>query len=104
MLCTGKANETRLKTASEFQRSDLSGSPFSSSLIRHALYAIWRATETGEVTESLNWLRAEMPDYWPQREALIDVLRYLARTEIDHWRQDAAAARIVAGAVENDHV
>ena len=104
MLRTGKANETRLKTASEFQRSDLSGSPFSASLVRHALYAIWRATATGEVTESLNWLRTELPGYWPQREALIDVLRYLARTEIGHWRQDATAARIVAGAVENDHV
>ena len=104
MLRTGKANETRLKTASEFQRSDLSGSPFSTSLVRHALYAIWRATEIGEVTESLNWLRTELPDYWPQREALIDVLRYLARIEIDHWHQDAAAARVVAGAVENDHV
>ena len=104
MLRTGKANETRLKTASEFQRSDLSGSPFSASLVRHALYAIWRATATGEVTESLNWLRIEVTDYWPQREALIDILRYLARTEIGHWRQDAAAARIVAGAVENDHV
>ena len=104
MLRTGKANETRLKTASEFQRSDLGGSPFSASLVRHALYAIWRATETGEVTESLNWLRTELPNYWPQREALIDVLRYLAHTEINHWHQDAAAARVVAGAVENDHV
>ena len=104
MLRTGKANETRLKTASEFQRGDLGGSPFSASLVRHALYAIWRATETGEVTESLNWLRTELPNYWPQREALIDILRYLARTEITHWHQDAAAARVVAGAVENDHV
>lgn len=104
MLRTGKANETRLKTASEFQRSELSGSPFSASLVRHALYAVWRATETGEVTESLNWLRTELPDYWPQREALIAVLRYLARTEVEHWHEDAAAARVVAGAVENDHV
>ncbi|MXW50607.1 MAG: DUF1156 domain-containing protein [Gammaproteobacteria bacterium] len=104
MLLTGKANQTRLKTASEFQRSDLSGSLFSTSLVRHALYAIWRTTETGEVTESLNWLRTELPEYWPQRESLIDVLRYLARIEIDHWQQDAAAARVVAGAVENDHV
>lgn len=104
MLRTGKANETRLKTASEFQRSELSGSPFSASLVRHALYAVWRATETREVTESLNWLRTELPDYWPQREALIAVLRYLARTEVEHWHEDAAAARVVAGAVENDHV
>ena len=32
------------------------------------------------------------------------VLHYLAALEIDHWRQDAQTARLVAGAVENDHV
>ena len=100
LLHTGKANQTRLKTASEFKRSDLHGA----SLIRHALYAVWRAAETGDTAESLTWLRTELPNYWPQREALAAVLRYLAALEIDHWREDAQAARLVAGAVENDHV
>ena len=50
------------------------------------------------------WLRAELPDYWPQREALAALLRYLAAIDVDHWRADAAAARLVAGTVENDHV
>ena len=104
MLRTGKANETRLKTASEFQRRELGETVFGQSLVRHALYAVWRAAETGDVAGSLTWLRSELPDYWPQREALANVLRYLERTEIDHWRDDAEAARIVAGAVENDHV
>ena len=104
MLRTGKANETRLKTASEFQRRELGETAFGQSLVRHALYAVWRAAETGDVAGSLTWLRTELPDYWPQREALASVLRYLGRTEIDHWRDDAEAARIVAGAVENDHV
>ena len=100
LLHTGKANQTRLKTASEFKRSDLHGA----SLTRHALYAVWRAAETGDTTESLTWLRTELPNYWPQREALAAVLRYLATLQIDHWREDAQAARLVAGAVENDHV
>ena len=100
LLHTGKANQTRLKTASEFKRSDLHGA----SLVRHALYAIWRAAETGDTTESLTWLRTELPNYWPQREALADMLLYFAALEIDHWREDAQAARLVAGAVENDHV
>ena len=104
LLQTAKANETRLKTASEFGRRELRGSTFGNSLVRHALYAVWRAAESGEVANSLTWLRAELPDYWPQREALASVLRYLAAIEIEHWRKDAAAARIVAGAVENDHV
>ena len=100
LLHTGKANQTRLKTASEFKRGDLQGA----SLVRHALYAVWRAADTGDIAESLTWLRTELPDYWPQREALAAVLRYLAALQIDHWREDAQAARLVAGAVENDHV
>ena len=104
LLRTGKANKTRLKTASEFQRRELGESPFGQSLVRHALYAVWRAAESGDVAGSLRWLRTELADYWPQREALTSVLRYVAGIEIDHWHEDAAAARVVAGAVENDHV
>ena len=104
LLHTGKANRTRLKTASEFKRGDLGDTAFGRSLVRHALYAVWRAAESGEVADSLTWLRTELPDYWPQREALAAVLRYLAAIDVDHWREDATAARLVAGAVENDHV
>ena len=100
LLHTGKANETRLKTPSELQRADLADA----GLLRHALYAVWRAAATGDVTGSLTWLHAEFTDYWPQREAIGAVLRYLSALDIDHWRTDAGAARLVAGAVENDHV
>ena len=51
-----------------------------------------------------NWLRAELNEHWSRNEALVAVLRHLAAIDIDHWRDDAAAARLVAGAVENDHV
>ena len=104
LLHTGQANQTRLKTASEFRRRELGESPFGRSIVRHALYAVWRAAESGETVDSLTWLRTEIGDYWGQREALASVLRYLARLDIDHWNDDAAAAHVVAGAVENDHV
>lgn len=104
LLRTGKANEARLKTASEFSRRDLGESPFGRSLVRLALYAVWVAAETGDVAGSLTWLRTELDDYWSRKEALGAILRHLAAVDIDHWREDAAAARLVAGAVENDHV
>ena len=104
LLRTGKANETRLKTPSEFERQELGDSAFGRSLVRHALYAIWRTIQDETTTGALTWLRTELPDYWSQREALMGVLRYLATTDIDHWQPDAQAARLVAGAVENDHV
>lgn len=96
---TGKANQTHLKTATEFARTDQDGT-----LVRHTLYATWRATETGDTTESLTWLRDELPHYHgPACESVATVVRYLATMET-HWHEDAAAARLVAGAVENDHV
>ena len=74
-------------------------------LLRHALYAVWRAAETGDVTDGLTWLHTELgADYWSERPALGAVLRYLATRDIDRWHTDADAARLVAGAVENDHV
>ena len=83
---------------------DLGESPFGRSLVRQALYAVWVAAETGDVAGSLTWLRAELDDYSSRKEALGAILRHLAAIDIDHWREDAAAARLVAGAVENDHV
>ena len=101
LLHTGKANQTRLKTATEFASADQDGT-----LVRHALYATWRARETDDTTESLMWLRTELPAYYhgPARESAAAVLRFLANMDTNHWREDAAAARLVAGAVENDHV
>ena len=105
LVRTGKANETRLRTASEFARRELGGSAFGAGLVRRALYAVWRTAEDrGDAADGLRWLRAELPDYWPRRAALAAVLRYLAARRADHWREDAAAARVLAGAVENDHV
>ena len=104
LLRTGRANETRLKTASELRRQDLGSSSFGASLVRHALYAVWQAAESEDVADSVTWLRTELPDYWPRREALTAVLRYLAALQMDQWRPDATAARLLAGAVENDHV
>ena len=100
LLHTGKANQTRLKTATEFASADQDGT-----LVRHVLYATWCARETGDTAESLTWLRTELPAYHgPARESAAAVLRYLANMDTDHWQQDADAAKLVAGAVENDHV
>lgn len=92
------------KTASEFRRRELGDSPFGAGLVRHALYAVWQAAESGEVQNSLTWLRTEITDYWTQRESLGAILRYLGALPVAHWRAGAAPAQLVAGAVENDHV
>ena len=84
----GKVNENRLTTATEFQRRELDETPFGQSLARHALYAVWRAAKSADITGSLTWLRTELATYWPLRGSLVTVLQYLAGAKIDHWRKD----------------
>ena len=113
LLGSGEANETRLKTATEFGRRMLSDAdkdgddPFAASLLRHALFAIKEVTAAeGDTAPGRTWLRTELGDkYWPQRKTLLEVLKFLTRLEhtIPAWVKDAASARLLAGAVENDH-
>ncbi len=41
------------------------------------------------------------------KERSLEILRYLSRLEhiphLPHWKKDAEAAKVLAGAVENDH-
>lgn len=105
-LASTRANEARCKNATEFGARNLGGDGFGNSLVRHALFAIREAARTQEALTGRNWLRNEFPNYWNQRKALIVVLQYLAAMskKSEHWQQDGEAARLVAGAVENDHV
>ena len=101
LLRTGRANETRLKTASD---SAAASSPIPRS---DGASSATRCTPSGGRRNTaaippdkcaLAARRAAAP------EGLAAVLRYLATLDAAHWREDAAAARVLAGAVENDHV
>ncbi len=106
LLASDRANQVRLKTASEFGTRNLGNDGFSSSLVRHALFAVFGVVRSGEVTEGKNWLRAEVKDYWGDRKNLIGILSYLSNmnAKIPHWKEESEAARLLAGALENDHV
>lgn len=107
LLGSGKANEVRLKTATEFGRRSLGDAddPFAAALTRQVLFAVREvaAGDEGNAEPGLAWLRAELKDFWAQRKAILEILRYLARFEhtIESWQADAHAAAVLAGAVEN---
>jgi len=104
MLQSGRANQTRLKTAIEFKRRDWGGEGFGSSLLRHALFAVYQSAERDDIKVGLTYLKTELSDYWAQRENLAAMLGFIGKLSIPHWRADAEAARLLAGAAENDHV
>lgn len=110
-LQSGKANQTRLKTATEFGTKTLGGlsdqtSGFSASLVRNALFATRETVRNESTQQGKSWLRAELRDYWNQRKNLIEILRYFSTMgfKMNHWAADAKAAEILAGALENDSV
>ncbi|MCB1099684.1 MAG: DUF1156 domain-containing protein [Verrucomicrobiae bacterium] len=108
LLGNAKANEVRLKTATAFAKKQLGGEadPFANTLTRHLLFAIRETTAAeGDTAPGKSWLRSEIPTYWADRKTLLEILRYLQRLEVTlpHWKEDAKSARLLAGAVENDH-
>jgi adenine-specific DNA methylase len=108
LLAKTKANQTRLKTASEFGSRMLDDSSFGLSLVRHVLFAAYETRRTDAAEIGLNWLRNELKDYWSSRERIQALLQYLAmlgdNDNLAHWKEDSHAARVVAGAVANDHI
>ncbi len=105
LYASSQANKTRFKSASEFGSKQLGDEGFEGSHVRHALFAVHEAREQDDAQAGRLWLRNELPDYWGNRKKLIEILGYLASMESvsEHWEEDAKAARLVAGAVENDH-
>jgi hypothetical protein len=63
MLESGKANRTRLKTAIEFKRREWSTEGFGSSLLRHALFAVYQAADQQSTKVGLNYLKTEIRHY-----------------------------------------
>jgi len=108
LLASTRANQTRLKTASEFGRRMLAGDGFPESLVRHMLFAVYQVVRKEETQDGLNWLRTELPDYWGSRERIILILDYLAAlgriSGMARWKKDAESAGLLAGAVRNDHI
>jgi hypothetical protein len=114
LLESTKANETRLKSASEFGKKMLgtfgsAGESFADSLVRQCLFAVWLTVKNEDTREGLNYLHTELKEaYWANREKITGVLEYLAvlrnASPMEHWQKDSAGAALLAGAVRNDHV
>ena len=108
LLASTRANRTRLKAASQFGRRYLSGDGFAGSLVRQMLFAIYQVVKNEQTRDGLNWLKTELPDYWQVREKIIHILDFLAAlrqvSDMTPWQKDAEAARLLAGAIRNDHI
>ncbi len=72
------------------------------------MFGVYTSAKSEETRDGLNYLRTELKDYWSIKTRLIEILEYLGRlghvSTMPHWAKDAKAARLLAGAIRNDHV
>ncbi len=111
LLASRSANQTRVKTPSEFRSRDLKdvgAAGFDGTLLRQVLFAVYKTATDPErdPRSARQYLRQELPEYWGARQSLIELLRYLATKpeRVPHWEDDAKAARLLLGSVESDAV
>jgi adenine-specific DNA methylase len=106
LLASTVANQTRLKTPSEFGRRLLGKNGFGSSLVRHVLFALFEAERQEDPTPGLNYLKTELPDYWDRRETIIIILNYLSALQrvsgMTHWQRAAEMAELLSVRVRHD--
>lgn len=109
MLAGKKANQARLKTAMELGMQGMNESDsFGGSLLRNVLAALHQSIKAEETNSGKNWLKNEVPNYWGQRTAIIEILAFLSTLEhienMAHWREEAGYARLLGELLKQDGV
>ena len=108
LMGSQEANESRLKTAVELGKNEMSeGSELHLSVLRAVLYAIMELTGNMDSNDVLAHLILNVPDYYSnqtQRERVVELADYLAK-KLEILRPDeASAARVLRELVKNQRL
>jgi putative DNA methylase len=108
LLGSLKANDARLKSATEFGHAEMSeGSELYQSVLRAALYAVMELVNNVDGNEVLAHLTLNVPNYYgdmTQRDLVIELAGYLAN-RLEGLRPDeASAARVLRELVKNQRL
>jgi hypothetical protein len=110
ILASTTANQTRIKTASEFGNRDLGPlgtEGFGGTVLRQLLFAVHASRQDENPAVGLRYLKDELVDYWQLRQRLISILDWLSplalAQEMEDWKDDGEYARLLAGLLRGDH-
>ncbi len=109
MMASTKANQSRLKTASEFAMKHTNdNSKFGNSVLRNVLIALYKSSKDEDSNKGKAWLKNEVEGYWNERSKIVEILNYISTLEyienMNHWEKDAKSAKILSELVKNDGV
>jgi hypothetical protein len=104
ILASTTANQTRIKTASQF---GLGAEGFGGTVLRQLLFAVHASRQDENPSVGLRYLKDELVDYWQLRQRLISILDWLAPLAqaegMEDWKDDGEYARLLAGLLRGDH-
>jgi putative DNA methylase len=107
VMQSAKANSSRLKSAAEFKRNDMSeGSPLHNTPLRAILYAMMELGKDVDTDDVLAHLAMNVPNYYAQgtRDLIVALCQYLG-TVLEAIRPDEASqARVLAQSVRNQRL
>ncbi len=107
-MASRRANQARLKSAVEFDRSDMGeSSELYQSVLRAVLYAIMELTKDTDGNEVQAHLTLNIPDYYgdmTQRNLAVELADYLAKHLEELRPEEASAARVLRELVKNQRL
>ncbi|ACO45497.1 DUF1156 domain-containing protein [Deinococcus deserti] len=101
LLGDERANQVRLMTASEMGSRFVSNGPLAGTLLRHVLMAMQITVREQDPAKGVAWLQSEVQNFGMQQTRTIKLLEHLGKQALPHWAEDAAAARLLRGALMN---
>jgi adenine-specific DNA methylase len=98
-----KANDARLKSATDFKKATFEGE-FGSTPLRALLFALFELQREVDSDEVMAHLRELVPGYLNHREDLIAFCQYLASKREGKLPEEAGAARVLLTRIKNERL
>ena len=103
VMASIKPNDARLKTASDFKRTEFD-SDFGKSALRALLFALYEIQKEVDVDEAMGHLRDFVPGYFTRREDLMAMAAFVAAKREGGAPAEAQSARILLGRIKNERL
>lgn len=103
VMASTKANDARLKTASDLKRAEFEGD-FGKSALRAFLFALYELQIDIDIDEVTSHLRDLVPGYLTRREDLMALASVIAAKRETRHPQEAQAARILFSRIKNERL
>ena len=103
LMASLRPNAARLKTASEFRKSEFDGE-FGQSPLRAVLFALYEIENELDTDEVMGHLRDLVLGYLTRREDLMALARFIAARRESNVPAEAQAARILLARIQNERL